>query len=109
MAANASRTSSKTAQPARTKPAAKAGRQESATTLDKLIHERTRLALVSALAAQSPLTFNELKAVLQITDGNLSVHARKLEDAGYIECSKGFDGRLPRTEYRLSQSGRAAL
>lgn len=109
MVANASRNSHKPAAPARAKPAAKTGRAESATTLDKLIHERTRLALVSALAAQSPLTFNELKAILQITDGNLSVHARKLEEAGYVECSKGFDGRLPRTEYRLSPSGRVAL
>ncbi len=77
--------------------------------LDRLIHERTRLALVSALAANPMLSFNDLKSLLQMSDGNLSAHARKLEDAGYIECSKGFDGRLPRTEYRLSQSGRAAL
>lgn len=91
------------------RPALKAAKSEPATGLDKLIHERTRLALVSALAANSTMTFNELKAVLQITDGNLSVHARKLEDAGYVECSKGFEGRLPRTEFRLSQSGRAAL
>ena len=91
------------------KPVLKAAKHEPATNLDKLIHERTRLALVSALAANATMTFNELKAVLQITDGNLSVHARKLEEAGYIECSKGFEGRLPRTEYRLSASGRAAL
>ena len=64
---------------------------------------------MSALAANEVMTFNDLKSLLQITDGNLSVHARKLEEAGYVECSKGFDGRLPRTEYRLSSSGRAAL
>lgn len=91
------------------KPVLKTARNEPATELDKLIHERTRLALVSALAATPTLTFNELKAALQITDGNLSVHARKLEDAGYIECSKGFDGRVPRTEFKLTTNGRAAL
>jgi DNA-binding MarR family transcriptional regulator len=91
------------------KPVLKASKSESATDLDKLIHERTRLALVSALAASPALTFNDLKSLLQITDGNLSVHARKLEDAGYIECSKGFEGRVPRTEYRLTNSGRTAL
>jgi DNA-binding transcriptional ArsR family regulator len=91
------------------KPVLKAAKSEPATELDKLIHERTRLALVSALAAAPVLTFNELKAMLQITDGNLSVHARKLEDAGYVECSKGFDGRVPRTEFKLTSSGRVAL
>jgi DNA-binding MarR family transcriptional regulator len=84
-------------------------KSEPATGLDRLIHERTRLALVSALAASPLLTFNELKALLDISDGNLSAHARKLEDAGYVDCSKGFDGRLPRTEYRLTAAGRAAL
>lgn len=77
--------------------------------LDRLIHERTRLALVSALAANPVLSFNDLKSLLQMSDGNLSAHARKLEDAGYIACSKGYDGRLPRTEYRLTESGRTAL
>lgn len=91
------------------KPLLRAAKSEPATELDKLIHERTRLALVSALAAAPTLTFNELKAALQITDGNLSVHARKLEDAGYVECSKGFDGRVPRTEFKLTAEGRAAL
>lgn len=91
------------------KPVLKAAKNEPATELDKLIHERTRLALVSALAAAPTLTFNELKAALQITDGNLSVHARKLEDASYIECIKGFDGRVPRTEFKLTPNGRAAL
>ncbi len=78
-------------------------------TLDRFIHERARLGIVSALAVHDSLTFNDLKATLQITDGNLSVHARKLEDAGYIECSKSFEGRVPRTEYRLTDAGRAAL
>lgn len=88
---------------------AKEKKAESATELDRLIHERTRLALVSALAAETVLTFNDLKSILSISDGNLSAHARKLEDAGYIDCSKSFDGRVPRTEYRLSSAGRAAL
>ena len=78
-------------------------------TLDRLIHERVRLAIVSTLAVHESLTFNELKAVLDASDGNVSVHARKLEDAGYIICTKGFDGRIPRTEYRLAAAGRAAL
>ena len=77
--------------------------------LDRLIHERVRLAIVSALAVHQMLTFNELKALLETTDGNLSVHARKLEDANYLSCKKGFDGRIPRTEYRLTASGRQAL
>lgn len=89
--------------------AARIIKNEAVTELDRLIHERTRLALVSALAANPLLTFNELKALLEISDGNLSAHARKLEDAGYIDCTKGFDGRLPRTEYRLTAAGRAAL
>jgi DNA-binding HxlR family transcriptional regulator len=77
--------------------------------LDRVIHERMRLAIVSALAVNDVLTFNELKALLQTTDGNLSVHARRLEDAGYVACVKAFDGRVPRTEYRLSAAGRQAL
>jgi DNA-binding transcriptional ArsR family regulator len=81
----------------------------SAVNLDRLIHERTRLAIVSALAVNAALTFNELKASLQVTDGNLSVHARKLEDAGYISCTKSFDGRMPRTEFRLTLAGRRTL
>lgn len=83
--------------------------QEIGNNLDRLIHERTRLALVSALAANPVLSFNDLKSLLQMSDGNLSAHARKLEDAGYIACSKSFDGRLPRTEFRLTESGRSAL
>lgn len=77
--------------------------------LDRLLHDRSRLGIVSALAAQSPLTFSELKDLLEMTDGNLSVHARKLEEAGYIEFTKGFEGRVPRTEYRLTEKGREVL
>jgi len=77
--------------------------------LDRLIHERIRLGIVSALAVNRSLTFNELKALLKTTDGNLSVHARKLEEADYILCTKSFDGRLPKTQYRLTGSGRRAL
>ena len=77
--------------------------------LDRLIHERIRLGIVSALAVNRELTFNELKALLKTTDGNLSVHARKLEEADYILCTKSFDGRLPKTEYRLAPAGRKAL
>jgi DNA-binding transcriptional ArsR family regulator len=86
-----------------------AGTEAQATNLDRLIHERTRLAIISALAVNASLTFNDLKGLLRVTDGNLSVHARKLEDAGYIDCAKSFDGRVPKTEYRLSASGRRAL
>ena len=80
-----------------------------ATSLDRLIHERTRLAIISALAVNESLTFNELKTLLRVTDGNLSVHARKLEEAEYISCLKYFEGRVPRTEYRLTATGRRAL
>ena len=77
--------------------------------LDRLIHERVRLGIVSALAVNDSLTFNELKALLHTTDGNLSVHARKLEDAEYVACVKSFAGRVPKTEYRLTAPGRRAL
>ena len=77
--------------------------------LDRLIHERMRLGIVSALAVNDSLSFNDLKKLLQTTDGNLSVHARKLEEAGYITCSKYFEGRLPKTDYRLTSVGRRAL
>ena len=77
--------------------------------LDRVIHERLRLAIVSALAVHEMLTFNELKAMLDASDGNLSVHARKLEDAGYVGCRKSFDGRIPRTEFRLTAAGKKAL
>ena len=76
---------------------------------DRLIHERLRLAIVSALAVNDRLTFNELKDILKTTDGNLSVHARKLEDAKYIKCVKFFEGRVPRTEYQITKIGRRAL
>ncbi|MBP6823552.1 MAG: transcriptional regulator [Acidobacteria bacterium] len=82
---------------------------ERAPELDNLIHERIRLGIVSALAANNSLTFSELKELLKTTDGNVSVHARKLEDAGYVNCSKSFEGRVPRTEYQLTGVGRQAL
>jgi DNA-binding HxlR family transcriptional regulator len=77
--------------------------------LDRLIHERVRLGIVSALAVNDSLSFNELKALLKTTDGNLSVHARKLEEASYVTCTKSFAGRIPKTEYRLTGAGRRAL
>lgn len=77
--------------------------------VDRLIHQRTRLAIISMLAVNDSLTFNELKHLLETTDGNLSVHARKLEEAGYINCEKSFEGRIPRTEYRISGDGRKVL
>lgn len=77
--------------------------------LDRLIHERLRLAIVAALAVNEALTFTDLKRMLTTTDGNLSVHARKLEEAGYVECTKSFEGRVPRTDYRLTGAGRKAL
>jgi len=83
--------------------------ERGAPALDRLIHERMRLGIVSALAVNETLTFNDLKKLLKTTDGNLSVHARKLEDARYIACTKYFDGRLPKTEYRLTAEGRRAL
>jgi DNA-binding MarR family transcriptional regulator len=77
--------------------------------LDRLIHERVRLGIVSALAVNDSVSFSDLKALLKTTDGNLSVHARKLEDADYIACTKSFEGRVPKTEYRLTATGRRAL
>ncbi len=77
--------------------------------LDRVIHERMRLGIVSALAVNERLSFNDLKALMQTTDGNLSVHARKLEDAGYITCTKTFEGRMPKTHYALTTAGRRAL
>lgn len=82
---------------------------ERAPELDNLIHERIRLGIVSALAANESLTFSALKELLKTTDGNVSVHARKLEDAGYINCTKSFEGRVPKTEYQLTDAGRQAL
>lgn len=77
--------------------------------VDRLIHERMRLGIVSALAANESLTFNALKGLMETTDGNLSVHARKLEEGGYIACTKSFEGRLPKTEYKLTATGKRAL
>jgi DNA-binding transcriptional ArsR family regulator len=85
------------------------GDESVAPALDKIIHERIRLGIVSALAVNDRLTFNELKQLLQTSDGNVSVHARKLEDAGYLACTKSFDGRVPRTDYKLTAAGRKAL
>ena len=77
--------------------------------LDKVIHERIRLGITSALAANEKLSFTELKTLLNTTDGNISVHARKLEEAGYLTCEKSFKGRMPLTEYKITKQGRAAL
>ncbi len=77
--------------------------------LDRVIHERMRLGIVSALAVNDSLSFNELKKLLQTSDGNLSVHARRLEEAAYVHCEKSFEGRMPKTEYRLTASGRKAF
>jgi DNA-binding MarR family transcriptional regulator len=85
------------------------GREHRVMNLDRLIHERLRLGIVSALSVNERLTFSDLKRLLHTTDGNLSVHARKLEDAEYITCEKTFEGRLPRTEYRLAPAGRRAF
>jgi DNA-binding transcriptional ArsR family regulator len=91
-------------------PELKAVRGQSiAPDLDRVIHERVRLAIVSALAVNRSLSFNELKAALDVTDGNLSVHARKLEDAGYLTCTKTFEDRVPHTRYSLTDQGRRAL
>ena len=81
----------------------------SPSSLDRIIHERVRLGIVSALAVNDSLTFTELKSLLGVTDGNLSVHSRKLEEAGYISCIKGYNGRVPKTEFRLTAPGRRAL
>jgi DNA-binding transcriptional ArsR family regulator len=77
--------------------------------LDRLIHDRTRLAIISALAVNESLSFNDLKAATSTSDGNLSVHARKLEEAGYVMCTKSFEGRVPRTDFQLAEAGRRAL
>lgn len=99
------------APPAPAQKAASAASSASAAheSLDRVIHERVRLAIVSALAVSPALSFNDLKKLLRITDGNLSVHARRLEEAGYLECLKSFEGRVPRTEYRLTTAGKRAL
>ena len=84
-------------------------RTPQSTNLDRVIHDRTRLAIMSALAVNETLSFTELKGVTETTDGNLSVHARKLEEAGYLHCDKSFAGRTPRTDFRLTASGRRAM
>jgi DNA-binding transcriptional ArsR family regulator len=91
------------------RPSSPPAPQREALDLDRLIHERMRLGIVSALAVNDSLSFNDLKQLLKTTDGNLSVHARKLEEAGYIACEKYFDGRMPKTEFRLAPPGRKAL
>jgi len=93
----------------RPRPVARKASAPAPASLDRLIHERSRLGIVSALAVNESLTFNELKRLLGISDGNLSVHARKLEEAGYITCEKSFEGRMPRSEYRLTARGRRVL
>lgn len=90
-------------------PAPKTPVRNDGTQPDRLIHERMRLGIVSALAVNERLTFPELRKLLDATDGNVAIHARKLEDAGYISCTKSFDGRVPRTEYRLTLEGRRAF
>lgn len=93
----------------RPKPNLETRTGEIATNLDRLLHDRMRLGIVSALAAGDELSFTDLKAALNATDGNLSVHARKLEEAGYVSCAKTFAGRTPRTDYKLTATGRRAL
>ena len=91
------------------RPSSAAPASEIATSLDRLLHDRMRLGIVSALSATDDMSFSDLKSALNATDGNLSVHARKLEDAGYVSCVKTFAGRTPRTAYTLTASGRRAL
>ena len=95
--------------PAAPAPGRKRARKASPVELDRTIHERVRLAIVSALAGADTLTFNELKDLLGTSDGNLSVHARRLEEAGFVACEKSFVARVPRTAYRLTGAGRRAL
>jgi DNA-binding HxlR family transcriptional regulator len=96
--------------PERARPAKHERRGAAASVeLDPLIHERIRLGIVSALAVNDRLSFNDLKRLLNTSDGNLSVHARKLEEAGYVDCAKYFEGRVPKTEYRLTAAGRKSL
>lgn len=109
MARSSAARKEKPASPAPALHPVKGSKQGAALALDRLIHERMRLAIVSALAVNETLAFNDLKRLLDTTDGNLSVHARKLEDAGYITCSKSFEGRLPRTQFALTRAGRDAL
>src|SRR5690349_23897514 len=98
-----------TARRERKPEAGPAGIPAGAPKLDQLIHERLRLGILSALSVNESLTFNELKKLLETTHGNLSVHARKLEEAGYVSCTKSFEGRMPRSDYKLTAAGRRAL
>ena len=103
---------SKSLAPENSRPSARSvgvRKEVSAAELDPVIHERMRLGIISALAVRDSLTFSELKRLLEATDGNLSVHARKLEEAEYIVCTKSFNGRVPRTEYQITSAGRKAL
>lgn len=100
--------SSRVASPASSRVRVAASERQ-VTRLDRLIHDRVRLGILSALAASSEMSFGDLKAALEVTDGNLSVHARKLEEAGYIVCRKSFTGRTPRTEYTMTSAGRRAF
>lgn len=109
MAKQTAHSTAKTATRATARAAQARRAAEKAPALDNLIHERIRLGIVSALAANTSLTFSELKELLKTTDGNISVHARKLEDADYITCTKSFEGRVPKTQYRLTTKGRRAL
>jgi DNA-binding MarR family transcriptional regulator len=110
VAKHAAAGSERTARPAEARPGrADRSRAAVATALDRLIHERVRLGILSALAVNDALSFTDLKRLTNTTDGNLSVHARKLEDAEYLTCTKSFDGRLPKTEYRITATGRRAL
>jgi DNA-binding MarR family transcriptional regulator len=103
------RTVARSSRPSKETDRARSRPVEDLPELDRTIHERIRLGIISALAINHSLSFNDLRRLLKTTDGNLSVHARKLEEAHYIACSKFFDGRIPRTEYRLTPSGRRAL
>jgi DNA-binding transcriptional ArsR family regulator len=107
--ATAQRVSSRVPATGSAAPIKKARPQAAATSLDRLLHDPMRLGIASALAAGGEMTFTDLKSALGATDGNLSVHARKLEDAGYVGCEKSFDGRTPRTAFTLTASGRRAL
>lgn len=107
--ASAQRVSSRVPATAASAPFKKAKAQVAATSLDRLLHDPMRLGIASALAAGGEMSFTDLKSALGATDGNLSVHARKLEDAGYVGCEKSFDGRTPRTAFTLTASGRRAL
>lgn len=109
MAPQALRTRGGRPRPEEAKPKGSRAREGSVPDLDRVIHERMRLAIVSALAANETLSFRDLKSLLRATDGNLSVHARKLEDAGYVSCEKSFEGRVPKTEYSLTAAGRRAF